>query len=675
MTLPHPRLLLLCFSLLPLAWSGCGSAPTGPAAAAQPAALKHYVITDYGAVGDGATMNTAFIQKAIDTASAAGGGVLEIPQGTFLSGSIFLKPGVELYLDAGAVLLGSQNITDYPKQMTRIEGHFEPWRLALLNVSHMDHVRIGGPGQLNGNGQPYWTLFYSRRAANPATTNLDVERPRLVFIDHCADVRVENISLQDSGFWNLHLFYCHDVLVQGLRINAASPSTGGRSPSTDGIDIDLCQNVTVRQCQISNNDDDIGIKGSKGPLADHLGDPPDENILIEDCTIGDGNGLLTCGSEATVVRNVLVRNCAITGNAKMLNLKLRPDTPEHYSNITVDGVKLSGTGAIITVAPWTQFFDLQGHPGPARFVDHITVRNITGNFGSFGSVRGNVANPLRGTLTDTLSDFTFENINVNLRNPTLSRGEVNNLVFKNVIVNGQPVEAPPVTAAPRARGAPAAVAPLATLPPVTIHLAGDSTVCNYPSTTVQEGWGMELGQFFNDQVKVDNQAQGGANVQSFKNSGRWTAILAALQPGDYVLMQFGANDSGTAHGPVSPPDFVATLGQMADEVRAKGATPIFVTPSAFYQFSGGKQDNARLAPYAAACYTAGTAKNVLVDDLNARGVEWLNSVGPTTAATFYLPVRGQPDKAHFVKSGATQMAQMVAQEIRRINSPLAAYLK
>ncbi len=233
------------------------------------------------------------------------------------------------------------------------------------------------------------------------------------------------------------------------------------------------------------------------------------------------------------------------------------------------------------------------------------------------------------------------------------------------------------TSSPSAPAVAASTPAPAPLPPVTVHLAGDSTVSEYASTTVQEGWGMELGQFFNDKVTVDNQAQGGANVQSFYNSGRWRNIISAIQPGDYVLMQFGANDSGTAHGPVSPPDFAATLEQMADEVRAKGGTPIFVTPSAYFDWTpDGKENNARLAPYAAACYTAGAAKNVLVDDLNARGVEWLNSIGKETAAPFYLPnSQHVPDKAHFVKAGAVQMAKMVAGEIKRINSPLAGYLK
>jgi len=241
----------------------------------------------------------------------------------------------------------------------------------------------------------------------------------------------------------------------------------------------------------------------------------------------------------------------------------------------------------------------------------------------------------------------------------------------------EPPAATPVAVSAPIMAAPAPVAPPPVLPPVTIHLAGDSTVSNYPPTTVQEGWGMELGQFFNDKVTVDNQAMGGANVQSFHASGNWRRIIAALKPGDYVLIQFGANDSGTAHGPVYPPEFIATLGQMAEEIQARQATPIFVTPSAFYQWTAdGREDNARLAPYAAACYTAGTANHVLVVDLNARGVEWLNAIGRAATAPYYLPTRtGAPDKAHFVKAGATQMAKLVAEEIKRINSPLAVYVK
>ena len=146
----------------PGAAADAGSPAQPPVSQSNTAKPSRYVITDYGAVADAATLHTAAIQKAIDAAAAAGGGVAEIPEGRFLSGSIFLKKGVELRLDEGAVLLGSQNIDDYPKEQTRIEGHFQAWRMALVNAQGMDHVRIGGSGQLNGNGAPFWAQFRAR---------------------------------------------------------------------------------------------------------------------------------------------------------------------------------------------------------------------------------------------------------------------------------------------------------------------------------------------------------------------------------------------------------------------------------------------------------------------------------------------------------------------------------
>ena len=96
-----------------------------PNSSAAAGALKRFPVTEFGAIADGTTLNTAAIQKAIDTAAQAGGGVVELPRGTFKSGAIFLKNGVELHLAEGAVLLGSTDIEDYPKRETRIEGHFE----------------------------------------------------------------------------------------------------------------------------------------------------------------------------------------------------------------------------------------------------------------------------------------------------------------------------------------------------------------------------------------------------------------------------------------------------------------------------------------------------------------------------------------------------------------------
>jgi alpha-L-rhamnosidase len=389
-----------------------------------------FSVTSFGAIADGKTLNTATIQKAID-AAAVDGGVVEIPPGVFLSGSIFLKPGVELHLSKNAVLLGSNRIEDYPKRETRIEGHFEPWRMALVNAQGMNRVRIHGEGKIDGNGILFWARFWQRRKENPQCTNLEVERPRLMFIDRCQDVRVERLAFRDSGFWNLHLYRCRDVVIDGLEIHA--PTTGNiLGPSTDGIDVDSSQKVSIRNCRISVNDDNIALKGSKGPLADQDADsPPVEDILVENCMFGDGNGMITCGSEATRIRNVTVRNCEITGNATVLTLKLRPDTPQHYENILIENIRLSGHGRILNVAPWRQFFDLKGHAPPSRTVNDITLRNVSGKFQTFGTLRGNPG--------DTLRDFTLEDIDVQLVEDDFAPGKVENLVLKNVRVNGKTV--------------------------------------------------------------------------------------------------------------------------------------------------------------------------------------------------------------------------------------------
>lgn len=391
-------------------------------------------ITATGAVGDGLTLNTAAIQKAIDQLAGSGGGTLEIPKGVFKSGAIFLKPGVNLHLVAGAVLQGSTNIADYPPMETRIEGHFQVWIPALVNADHADHLRIGGAGMIRGGGQPFWTAFWKARAANDETKNLDVPRPRNLFIRDSKDVQITGIFLRQSGFWNLHLFRCQNVLVDGLDIR-----TPDKAPSTDGIDVDSCQYVTIRHCYISVDDDNVVLKGNKGTAAlDDQTIPPVEHIRISDCTFGLGNSALTLGSEATLVRDVVIENCKLIGTEKncVLKLKLRPDTAQHYENITARNIQINNPAAqLISIQGWTQYFDLQGRPAPSQLVTNITLANITGTLKSFGRVDG----PAKSMV----EDLTFKDINVKLSDPEVVIEKTRDLHIANVKINGSPYTSPP----------------------------------------------------------------------------------------------------------------------------------------------------------------------------------------------------------------------------------------
>ena len=210
-----------------------------------------------------------------------------------------------------------------------------------------------------------------------------------------------------------------------------------------------------------------------------------------------------------------------------------------------------------------------------------------------------------------------------------------------------------------------------TLPSVTLHLAGDSTVMTYAADSAQEGWGQELPQFLISKVALDNQAIGGASVETFY-TGRWKTVMSNLKAGDYVMAAFGANDSGSVAGRhVDPPAYQARFEVMAQEVMAKQATFIAVTPSALQEWSGGKEGNSRLGPYVTVLHAFADAKGVKLADLNARSIEFLNQIGQEAAKEIYIG----GDKAHFTKKGATKMAELVAHELSRIGSPLGAYVK
>jgi alpha-L-rhamnosidase len=394
-------------------------------------------VTDFGAVGDGTTLDTKSIQSAIDHLAANGGGTLVIPKGVFLSGALFLKPGVDLYLDEGAVLKGSTNIADFPKMKTRIEGQFIDWIPALVNADHCDHLRITGSGTLDGDGHSYYVAFWHARRKNADVTNLAVERPRLMFLEESRDVQVRGVTFKDSGFWNLHLYKCVNVAVSDVHFEAPYQKGTVPGPSTDGMDIDSCQRVNVRGCSFAVNDDCIGLKGTKGPFALQDKDsPPIEHIRVSDCTFVAGQGVVTLGSEATVVNDVIVENCTVTGKIPLVRFKLRPDTPQLYENIQYRNITLTGTedvfeDEIIAIKPWTQFFDLKGATPPKSVVKDITLSNIHGTFGKFGEIVGAAGQ------TD-ISNIRLENIHVNLKDPNLYEHDVKNLVVKDVTVNGKP---------------------------------------------------------------------------------------------------------------------------------------------------------------------------------------------------------------------------------------------
>jgi lysophospholipase L1-like esterase len=246
------------------------------------------------------------------------------------------------------------------------------------------------------------------------------------------------------------------------------------------------------------------------------------------------------------------------------------------------------------------------------------------------------------------------------------------------------------------------------LPNVTIWIAGDSTVMTYPEPNTDGnnmisiyGWGQEIGQFFNSKVTIDNQAIGGRSVAFFMwsvvkdstgayqcvgtqgtpefqlsngskvNTSQWSRILTGMKAGDFLLIQFGTNDeTHTCPRYVALPDFETDFGIMADAARARGATPIFVTPMGHRSFSGTTATNT-LLPYANAMKSEAALEAVEVEDLNLESEAYYTSVGNSYLATNIF----DGGTTHFIEAGAVEMATLIVKEVRKNNGPLAVYLK
>lgn len=391
---------------------------------------KQYCITNYGVQNDSTILQTERIQAVIDKAAQEGGGVICIPEGTFLSGSLFFRPRTHLYLEKGATLKGSDDISHFDVIDTRLEGQNLTYFAALVNVIGVDGFTLSGEGKINGNGLRFWKSFWLRRQVNPQCTNLEELRPRLIYIADSKNVQLSGVRLENSPFWTTHLYRCENVKLLNLSIFA--PHSPVKAPSSDAIDIDVCKNVLVKGCYMSVNDDAIALKGGKGPWADQdkVNNGSNLNIIIEDCVWGFCHSALTCGSESIHNRNILVRRCRVEHAQRLLWLKMRPDTPQNYEYIQLEDITGSAINFLFA-QPWTQFFDLKDRKDvPYSYSSHVTMRNIQLDCDVLFAVK-------KDETQYKLSDFLFENLKITARKSgEICKDYIHNLQIRNVTVNG-----------------------------------------------------------------------------------------------------------------------------------------------------------------------------------------------------------------------------------------------
>ena len=345
------------------------------------AAPKTFLANDYGARGDGVTLETASLQKAIYAAASAGGTVTFKP-GIYMTGSLFLKTGITLDVPEGVTLIGSEKLDDYPMLPTRIAGIEMTWPAALINVRDQHNVVITGKGTIDGDGPIWWKSYWDLRATYEPkglrwASDYDARRPRLILIQNSSDIQLGGgILLKRSGFWTVQILYSHDVHIDGVTIHN---NEGGKGPSTDGIDIDSSRKVLVEHADIDANDDALVLKSGRDSDGLRV-NRPTEDIVVRDCIVRRGAAAITFGSETSGgFRNIEVYNItALSGVPSGVLIKSAHTRGGYGKDIRIHDLTLEGVAIPIHITMnWNPSFSYATLPDGAKDIPSYWVTLTT----------------------------------------------------------------------------------------------------------------------------------------------------------------------------------------------------------------------------------------------------------------------------------------------------------
>jgi hypothetical protein len=294
---------------------------------------KEFNIVKYGAIGDARTINTLSVQKAIDAAFKSGGGKVLIPKGTFVTGSIVLKSGVNLHLQDGAVIQGSDKRKDY-------EGVEHP---ALIIAIRQHGISISGNGTIDGRGRELMKDIFKRLEEGTLTDKeWKIKRPteetrtNLIYFEECADIKIKNVFFKDATSWVTHYERCRNIIIDSIKLESMAYW------NNDGLDIVDCKNVRITNSFINSADDAICLKsGTPGDYCD--------SIYIENCTLRSSANAFKLGTGSKGgFKNITVRNLKIYDTYRSA-IALEAVDGGFLENIDIRNVTATNTGNAIFI--------------------------------------------------------------------------------------------------------------------------------------------------------------------------------------------------------------------------------------------------------------------------------------------------------------------------------------
>lgn len=363
-------------------------------------------IVDYGAQRDSGVPATQAIADAIAAATRAGGGMVYIPAGTYVTGAVRMRSNLELHLSPGAVLFFSADPADYPVVESRWEGVKREVHAACIYGAGLTNVSITGSGTIDGNGEPWWEKHRNR------PEELEYPRPRLIGFDDCSRVTLRDLTLMNSPSWTVNPIHCSNVMIDNLSI--LNPAD---SPNTDGINPESCQDVRISNCHIDVGDDCIAIKAGTEDTQERI---PCENITITGCVMVHGHGAVVLGSEMSGdIRNVTISNCVFKQTDRGIRMKSRRGRGGIIEDIRISNIVMEDV-----ICPFTlNLYYFCGPRGKEKYVWDKNPYPMTAETPQFRRIHyANItarnvhaaAGFLYGLAEQAVSEITFTNIDISM---------------------------------------------------------------------------------------------------------------------------------------------------------------------------------------------------------------------------------------------------------------------
>jgi polygalacturonase len=359
-------------------------------------------ITTYGAVGDGTTLNTVAIQKAIDACYKNGGGRVVIPEGRFLSGTIALNNNITLHLKKGAILLGSTDVNDYKNLDPFVDGLGISVGWALVVAVDKKNIGIEGEGTIDGQG--------SKLKVQQILTDTRPEsqrwgrRPFLLRVVRCQQVTVNGVTLNYAAAWTSHYFQCKQVNIKNVHIVSRGVA------HNDGMDIDGCQDVTIKDCDVESGDDALCFKTTSSKMAC-------KDIVVSGLRLKSGQGAIKIGTESMAAfQNISIAQCYIydtaNGGIKLLSVDGANISNIRISDITMVEVKtpiLIRLGARLSV-----FRKDQDSQQPIGTLEDVIIKNVKAKAADNAQLMPPSGILITGIPEHPIKNLTLENIEINL---------------------------------------------------------------------------------------------------------------------------------------------------------------------------------------------------------------------------------------------------------------------